>query len=68
MRKATPIRLSIVLPTYNRFRNLKQTLELLFKEFELISYETIVVDGGSTDGTLEYLEALELVHYFQTTL
>jgi len=47
------------MPTYNRIQYLKLTLDYLLKEFESISHEVIIVDGGSIDGTLEYLEDLE---------
>ena len=53
---------SIVIPTYNR----KPILEKCLKALEVVSlspntvvsdYEIVLVDDGSTDGTLEWLEA-----------
>jgi glycosyltransferase involved in cell wall biosynthesis len=48
---------SIVLGSYNRLRYLKLTIESIRKELELCPYshEIIVVDGGSTDGTMQWL-------------
>jgi len=48
---------SIVIPTYNRLPLLRETLESIaqqaFRDFEII-----VVDDGSTDGTVEHFQGL----------
>lgn len=50
--------LSVVLGTYNRKSFLKLAIESIRKELLSVSFphEIIVVDGGSTDGTLHWLE------------
>jgi glycosyltransferase involved in cell wall biosynthesis len=48
------IRISIVTPTYNSANTLKETiLSVLDQKFD--SFEHIVMDGGSADGTLDIL-------------
>lgn len=47
--------ISIVLGTYNRINFLKLFLDSLRKEMNDFLYETIIIDGGSTDGTLPWL-------------
>ncbi|MBT0653025.1 glycosyltransferase family 2 protein [Geomobilimonas luticola] len=49
--------LSVVLGSYNRLRFLKLTIESIRWELEQcpFSHEIVVVDGGSTDGTLMWL-------------
>ena len=47
--------ISIVLGTYNRFNFLKLFLDSLREEMGSFPYETIIIDGGSTDGTLPWL-------------
>ncbi|KUO74781.1 MAG: hypothetical protein APF77_10990 [Clostridia bacterium BRH_c25] len=46
---------SVVLGSYNRLEFLKLTIESVRKEIEGINCEIIVVDGGSTDGAMEWL-------------
>jgi len=48
-------KISIVLGTYNRLKFLKLFLDSLRKEMNGFPYETIIIDGGSTDGTLAWL-------------
>ena len=50
-------KLSIVLGTYNRKKFLKLTIESIREEMKNFEYpfEIIVVDGGSDDGTLQWL-------------
>jgi GT2 family glycosyltransferase len=47
--------LSIVIGTYNRLALLQRCLDALDKHVR-VNHEIIVVDAGSIDGTLEYLE------------
>ena len=47
--------ISVVLGSYNRYDFLKLTIDSIRKELSGFSYETIVVDGGSDDGALEWL-------------
>lgn len=54
-----PVRISVCVPTYNRLPYFRLTLENLVEQLQGLSYEIIVVDGGSSDGTLEYLEELK---------
>jgi len=51
--------ISLCIPTYNRLPHLKKCLNSIFNGFENYPYEVIVADGGSTDGTLEYLRELD---------
>src|SRR4051794_10541427 len=53
------MRISVVLPTYNRCNILPQTLgHLLDQDFPAQDYEIIVVDDGSNDGTDKLLSTL----------
>lgn len=47
--------LVIVIATYNRLSLLKKAVKSIQKGTK-IDYEIVVVDGGSTDGTIEYLK------------
>lgn len=46
---------SVVIGSYNRLSFLQGTIETLRKEIKSLPSEIIVVDGGSTDGTIEWL-------------
>ena len=48
--------LSICIPTYNRLPHLKTTLKTIRDSIGDYPYEIIIADGGSTDGTIEYLK------------
>lgn len=47
--------ISIVLGTYNRLPFLKATIKNLREQKIQVPNETIVIDGGSTDGTIKWL-------------
>ena len=48
---------SVIIPTYNRVALLQRTLASVWAQ-RFTDYEVIVVDDGSTDGTLAYLQSL----------
>jgi len=51
--------LSVVIPSYNEIANLRKgTLDKVqhFLEKQTYSYEVLIVDDGSTDGSLEFVE------------
>lgn len=53
------MRLSVVIPTYNRRPALARTLPTLFaQDFPPGDYEVVVAVDGSTDGTAEFLRGL----------
>jgi glycosyltransferase involved in cell wall biosynthesis len=54
----THVDVSVVLTTYNRLELLKQAIASCFEGSEPLALEVIVVDDGSTDGTREWLAAL----------
>jgi glycosyltransferase involved in cell wall biosynthesis len=49
---------SVVVPTYNRLELLRRTLESVRRQ-QFTDFELIVVDDGSTDGTLADLRAMD---------
>ena len=52
--------ISVVIPAYNEEKVLPDTLHALFTQPG--EFETIVVDGGSTDRTVEIAYAFARVH------
>lgn len=50
------MKLSIITLTYNKLEYTKKYLESLFKYTS--DFELIIVDNGSTDGTVEYLQSI----------
>lgn len=56
----SPLRLSVVLPTYNRAESLRRALGALTRQSaDPSSYEIVVVDNNCTDGTREMVKAME---------
>ena len=53
-----PVHVSIIVPTFNRVDDLDLTLKSLIAQ-SYQNFEIIVVDDGSTDGTLEFLSQNE---------
>ena len=52
----TPPTISVVVPTYNRLDTLRHVIpSLLAQDLRRGSYEVVVADSNSTDGTAEYL-------------
>jgi GT2 family glycosyltransferase len=49
---------SVVIPSFNRRGLLNNALQSIFKQ-RFNDFEVIVVDDGSTDGTMDYLQSLE---------
>lgn len=49
---------SVVMPTWNSMRYIKECIESLMAQTH-DNYELLVCDGGSTDGTLAFLESLD---------
>lgn len=47
--------ISLCIPTFNRLSYLRPCLDSIIDKFGNYPYEVIVADGGSTDGTVEYL-------------
>ena len=67
---STPLRCTVVVPTYNRRTLLGHTLESLARQrMPREEFEVIVVDDGSSDGTAElvadYTDRLQLKYFFQ---
>lgn len=57
-------KLSIITINYNNFEGLKKTVESVFNQ-TWKEFEYIVIDGGSTDGSTEYLESCkDKIDYF----
>ena len=52
-----PIKLSYVITTYNKLPYLKQILQLLFVNIK-DDEEIVIADGGSSDGTVDYLDEM----------
>ena len=55
---------SIILPCLNELKNLKILIPQLNKLFQKKSYEVIIVDDNSTDGTREFFEKQKKKDYF----
>lgn len=53
-------KVSIVIPVFNQLHFTKQCLETLAADAKRPSCEVIVVNNGSSDGTREYLDSVEL--------
>lgn len=50
---------TLMMVTYNRLDLTKQTIEHLFLNYPGRDYNLVIIDNGSTDGTVEYLNALK---------
>lgn len=58
----SPIKASIVILTYNGLELTRQCLESIFRKTDAPSYELILVDNASQDGTPVYLKSLAEAH------
>jgi glycosyltransferase involved in cell wall biosynthesis len=56
--------ISIIIPSYNRRELLRETLHSV-RQNDLYDAEIIVVDDGSTDGTIAFLETQKDVQWYQ---
>src|SRR5947207_8417687 len=53
------MKISIVTPSFNQCDFLRQTLDSILNQRGDFQIESIVMDGGSTDGTVELLKSID---------
>lgn len=54
------VKISVVIPTYNKLPRLRLTLlSLEYQSIEPSWYEVVIVDDGSTDGTVAYCNSVQ---------
>lgn len=53
------MKVSIVTPSFNQLKYLRETASSVLDQAGRFDLEWIVIDGGSTDGSVEYLRSLE---------
>ena len=51
------MRVSVILPTYNRAKTIRRAIESVLAQ-TYTDFELLVIDDGSTDGTIEVLKKL----------
>ena len=56
-------RITVITINYNNLAGLRRTIPSVFSQ-TYTGYEYIVIDGGSTDGSKEYLETLDRIDYW----
>lgn len=54
-----PLTICIVVPSYNQARYLPRTLDSILSQQGDFALDVLIIDGQSTDGTLEYLQSLD---------
>jgi glycosyltransferase involved in cell wall biosynthesis len=54
--------MSIVIPTYNRLPILQKCIKSLESQIYNYNYEIVIVDDGSDDGTIEWIESSVFAH------
>jgi glycosyltransferase involved in cell wall biosynthesis len=54
--------MSIVIPTYNRLPILQKCINALEAQLYSYSYEIVIIDDGSDDGTIEWIESIDYSH------
>ncbi|MGY8856296.1 MAG: rhamnosyltransferase WsaF family glycosyltransferase [Pseudomonadales bacterium] len=52
----TDIKASVIIPTYNGGEPFKHVLDALMKQRAPWNYEVVIIDSGSKDGTIEYIQ------------
>jgi len=52
------MKISIITPSFNQVSFLKETIKSIHTQQVNVQIEHIIMDGGSTDGTVEYLKTL----------
>lgn len=57
------LKFSVVVCTYNRIDYLKKCLNSIF-DLDYFNYEVVVVNDGSLDGTVDYLESIGRKNFF----
>lgn len=55
----SPPKISIVTPSFNSVHTIRETIESVANQ-DYPNVEHIIVDGGSTDGTLEILKSIRI--------
>ncbi|MEQ5621901.1 MULTISPECIES: glycosyltransferase family 2 protein [Providencia] len=59
---------SYIIPTYNRYKELKETVQSVLNQCTDIEFEVIIVDDGSTDDTLhikDYFNDPRIKYFYQ---
>jgi glycosyltransferase involved in cell wall biosynthesis len=54
--------MSIVIPTYNRLPILQKCINALESQLYNFNYEIVIIDDGSDDGTIEWMESSNYSH------